>query len=217
MGHLLPKYRGAAPINWAIFNGDRQTGNSVILMTPKLDGGPIIKTVTLPIEKSDNAITIEEKLSAAGVAAVLESIDLLESWDGESPIGELQLKEEVTKAPRLRKTDGDVDWNRSAEQIFNQVRAFQPWPATYSNLIRGEQAATRLIFSEVDFLEDEIAEGKEVGTVVFVDKNRLVVQADGSQLDLLKVQPAGKKPMPIADFLRGNPVVVGDRFESEFS
>ncbi len=216
-GSLLPKYRGAAPINWAIFNGDKETGNSVILMTPRLDGGPIIKTVTLPIEKSDTAITIEEKLSLAGVEAVSESIAMLESWDGEAEIGKKQLKEEVTKAPRLKKTDGDVDWNRTAEQIFNQVRAFQPWPATYSNLIRGEQAATRLIFSEVDFIKADIDSTESNGSVVFVDKTRLIVQAAGSQLDLLKVQPAGKKSMPIADFLRGNAVKKGDRFESEFN
>lgn len=216
-GSLLPKYRGAAPINWAIFNGDPTTGNTVILMTPKLDGGPILAKTELQVLPEDTAVTVEEKLSAMGPAAVLECIERLESWDGHEEIGELQDKTLATKAPRLSKQDGQVDWSRSAREIFNQVRAFQPWPGSFSNLVRqasddaSSKNEVRLIFTLVE--QVDVDDSSPAGTLIQVDSKRMVVQTGQGGLEILQVQPAGKKPMPVADFMRGNPVSVGDRFE----
>ena len=214
-GSLLPRYRGAAPINWAIYHGDKVTGNSVILMTPRLDGGPVLETTELAIEASDTAITIEEKLSQLGPASVLSCIARLENWDGTSDIGVPQDKSLVSKAPRLKKSDGQVDWNRTAEQIFNQVRAFQPWPGTYSTLTRSsapaKSAETRAILVSVEPVDtDETASSP--GKVSFVSDEKLMVQTGKGQLNIIELQPSGKKPMRIADFLRGNAVSEGDLF-----
>lgn len=215
-GSLLPRYRGAAPINWALFNGDSVTGNTVILMTPRLDGGPILDTAELPIEPQDTAVSIEEKLSKLGPESVLRCIQQLESWDGESSIGTAQDPEQVTKAPRLQKSDGAVDWSRAAVDLFNQVRAFQPWPGSYSNLIRsggsGKQEPVRVIFTEVEPLSSEDS-ASSPGTIAFVSAEKLIVQTGVGQLEIKSLQPAGKKNMPVGDFLRGNRLVEGDRFE----
>lgn len=211
-GSLLPRYRGAAPINWALYNGDSVTGNTVILMTPKLDGGPILGTVQLEILASDTAVSIEEKLSQAGPDLVLRCIEQLAEWDGESSIGTRQDPDQVTKAPRLKKSDGEVNWQKSARQIFNQVRAFQPWPGSYSQLLRTGQPPLRVILNQVDYREGSPDEGAVPGTVVAVDKSGLQIQTGDSLIDVLQVQPSGKKNMPVADFLRGNSVQVGDRF-----
>lgn len=214
-GSLLPKYRGAAPINWALYHGDSCTGNTVIHMTPKLDGGPILETTELKIGPEDNAITVEEKLSQLGPAAVLRCIELLENWDGESKIGETQDQSQATKAPRLCKTDGQVDWTRAAVELVNQVRAFQPWPGTFSNLLRqsaGTPASTRLILTRVQCADENHSE-RNCGEVVFVDPQKMVIQTGDGQLQIDALQPSGKKSMPCADYLRGNPVEVGDRFE----
>ncbi|MDG2470916.1 MAG: methionyl-tRNA formyltransferase [Pirellulaceae bacterium] len=219
-GSLLPRYRGAAPINWAIYNGDLETGNTVILMTPKLDGGPILGTVTMPLEADDTAVTVEEKLSRLGVQLVLDSIQQLENWDGESALGEIQDQAKSSKAPRLSKNDGVIDWSRNAIELVHQVQAFQPWPGSYTNLLRQGQSPQRLILTKVAACSipmEEALTNDQIrpapGTIVEVDKSSIGVQTLESTLKILMLQPSGKKVMATGDFLRGNPVVVGDRFE----
>ena len=102
-GSLLPKYRGAAPINWCLYNGDPVTGITIIHMTARLDGGPCLARRELPISDQDTAESIEPKLARLGVDAVIESIDILAKWDGEAAIGEPQNQSLATKAPRLKK------------------------------------------------------------------------------------------------------------------
>ena len=215
-GSLLPKYRGAAPINWALYNGESTTGNTVIWMTPRLDGGPILDRCELPIEPQDTAITIEEKLSQLGPASVLRCIERLQDWDGQEVIGTEQDPALATKAPRLRKADGQVDWNLSAEKIALQVRAFQPWPGSFSSLQRKDAAGgetNRLILLAAAVSESVSGTGSP-GDVVFADSGKLVVQTGDGQLEITEVQPSGKKAMPVADFLRGNRVSIGDSFQS---
>ena len=148
-GSILPKYRGAAPINWAILNGDKETGITVIHMTPGLDAGPCLTKDTTTIANSDDAVTLEDRLSKMGVEAVLSAIDILSDWDGQSDVGTRQDKSQATKAPRLKKNDGEVDWTKSADQLFNQVRAYKPWPGTYSNWLKASSAPIRIILDQV--------------------------------------------------------------------
>ncbi len=212
-GSLLPRYRGAAPVNWAIYNGDPETGVTVIHMSPKLDAGPCLVKRSLAIDASEDAVQLEERLSQLGVQPVHESIEMLANWDRESPIGEAQDPTLATKAPRIKKNDGLVDWSRSAEQIRNQVRAFKPWPGTFSYWHRESGEPMRLIFDQVSVsdLNDEQA---NPGQVVQCDGKRLIVAASQSTLSIDKVQPAGKRAMAIDEFLRGHKVCSGERFGS---
>ncbi len=131
-GSLLPKYRGAAPIHWAIYHGEIETGVTVFLLTPALDGGPVLTTATLPIGPMETTGDIETKLSQLSIEPVHRAIQMLGPWDGKSPIGTPQDRRLATKAPRLSKSDGQVDWSRSADPIVNQIRAFQPWPGSWT-------------------------------------------------------------------------------------
>lgn len=217
-GSLLPKYRGAAPINWCLYNGDAVTGITIIHMTAKLDGGPCLAKRELPIASEDTAESIEPKLANLGVEAVIESIGLLESWDGEASIGEAQDQSLATKAPRLKKSDGLLDWQRPAAQLFNQIRAFQPWPGSFTNWNSAKKKQPmRLIIHRATVMElgteDLEIASVEPGQVAFCDKTKLLVQTGDGLLAIEAVQPAGKKNMPVADFLRGNPPAVGDQFQ----
>lgn len=217
-GSLLPKYRGAAPIQWCVYNGDTVTGVTVIHMTAKLDGGPCIVKSQIEIGDDETAEELEPRLSALGPAAVGEAITMLESWDGESSLGELQNREEVTKAPRLKKTDGKIDFNRSAKQISNQVRAFVPWPRSFTNWTPENKSPIRLIVGRTKVVQaaelaEESVASVEAGVVALCDSSRLWIQTGDGLISIEEIQPSGKRQMPIADFLRGQQPKVGDFFE----
>lgn len=199
-GSLLPRYRGAAPINWALLNGDKVAGITVIHMTPRLDGGPMLCQRSLDVGPNENAIELEKRLSLSGVDAVLEAIEMLTTWDGESTIGELQDKALVTKAPRLKKSDGEIDWSKSATEIQNQVRALQPWPGTFSNLLREGKPPMRVIIKQIQTDATEVGEvpGEAIGT----DAGIVVRCGEGTVL-VPAIQPAGKREMESAEFIRG--------------
>ena len=223
-GSLLPKYRGAAPINWAIYNGDLVTGITIIHMTPKLDGGPCLVKAELEIGKTETSEEIEPRLAQLGVQPVHEAIEMLEKWDGDSTIGEVQDKKLATKAPRLKKTDGLIKWSQTGLQIVNQIRAFQPWPGSYSDWESEKlNQPMRLIIHRASVFdlnstnetESNIAASIEIenfqpGQVVIANKTHLLVKAGDSLISIERIQPAGKKPMPVQDFLRGKPPSVGD-------
>jgi methionyl-tRNA formyltransferase len=244
-GSLLPKYRGAAPINWAIYNGDKVTGITIIHMTAKLDGGPCLVKAETPIGLTETTEEIEPRLAELGVEPVHQSIAMLEAWDGESPIGELQDKKLATKAPRLKKSDGQIDWTRSANQIENQIRAFQPWPGTFTNWHSQKlkqpmrlivHRATLYIGKILDESEGETIESSDgsitteykitveslegkfddlnPGQVAISNKEELVIKTGEGLLSIVEIQPAGKRAMPVADFLRGKPPELGDQFGS---
>ena len=216
-GSLLPKYRGAAPVHWAIYHGETETGVSVIHMTPRLDGGPIIARRTTPIGPDETTVDVELRLSEIGVEAVGEAVERLAASHADESIGELQDPSQATKAPRLSKEDGAVDWSRTAQQIKNQVRAFQPWPGTYSNIIRQGHEPARLIFDKVEVVQQppELPREPALGEIVLVERDRLLVAAGEGLLSLERVQPAGKRAMPIGDWLCGHAVTTDDRFESQ--
>lgn len=211
-GSLLPKYRGAAPIHWAIYKGETTTGVSVIHMTGQLDGGPVLTRAALAIAPDDTTESLEPRLALLGVAPVLEAIELLRHWDGSSPLGESQDPASATRARRLRKEDALLKWKRTAPELVNQVRAFQPWPGTYTQLPRAGGDPLRLIVLRATVVAGTTAPTAAPGEVVHVSQNSLHVATGSGLLALEQVQPAGKKPMAIDAFLRGNPIRVGDRF-----
>lgn len=203
-GSLLPKYRGAAPIHWAIYNGDTVTGVTIIHMTPKLDGGPCLVKVETDIGPEETTEQIEPRLAQAGVQAVDDAIEMLQGWDGQSEIGTKQQPSQATKAPRLSKSDGAIDWSRSAIEIKNQIRAFTPWPGSFTTWQPDNKPQQRIIIHRASAIQATDAQGA-AGDVIRSNKTELIVQTGAGQLSLDVVQPAGKKAMPIADYLRGNP------------
>jgi methionyl-tRNA formyltransferase len=206
-GSLLPKYRGAAPVQCAILHGETETGNTVIQMTPGLDAGPCLAQKRTPIDPDEDAATLEARLAALGAKLVLRVVDELGAGTAQ-PIE--QNSGEASKAPRLTKEHGAIDWGRPAIEIKNLVRAVQPWPRAYTFWHRSAGAPMRLNIDRVQLAEPgELASAS--GEVVEAT-NRLLVSTGNGLLEVLTIQPAGKRAMSAAEFLRGNHVSVGDRF-----
>jgi methionyl-tRNA formyltransferase len=207
-GSLLPRYRGAAPIQWAIFHGETETGVSVIHMTPRLDAGPVLVQERLAIEPNETAGQLEPRLAALGPGAVFEAIELLAAGKIE---GIPQNPSQSTKAPRLKKTDGLVDWRRSAEEIRNQVRAMDPWPKAYTFVPRGEGQPLRVILDAVAV--ESIDASIPAGMIIAADTatGSLVVACGREALAITRLQPEGRRSMSSAEFLRGYPIHAGER------
>jgi len=221
-GSLLPKYRGAAPVNWAIYHGETATGVTVFHVTPRLDAGPILSQRRTAIGPEETAIELEQRLSQLGASAVHEAITLLEQWDGQSPIGTKQDASQATRAPRLKKSDGEVDWSRSAQQIYNQHRALKPWPGTYTTWQRQEGRALRLLLVRVSVVTDDDSSHRETasrsadpGTIVAADSTkdaaRFWVVTGQGVLSLDAVQPEGKRVLSAGEFLNGYSIRAGER------
>jgi len=203
-GSLLPKYRGAAPVQWAVMNGDAETGNTVIQMTPGLDAGPCLGIQRIAVDPDETAGGLEARMAEQGAELVLTVVSQLEAGTTK-PI--TQDKSQATKAPRLAKEDGVIDWSRPAIQIKNQVRALQPWPRAYTHWQRSEGEPLRLIVHRATLGEGASA---EPGTVVSTTDQFAVATGDGV-LRLEQIQPAGKRALAAGEFLRGYPLQPGDR------
>ncbi len=214
-GSILPKYRGAAPVNWAILSGDAETGITVIHMTPRLDGGPCLKVVRTPIGPTETTVELEPRLADLGVSAVIESIEMLRKHGPEGTPGEVQDQSLATKAPRLAKSDADINWDDTAQLIYNKFRAFQPWPGCFTHLQQHEKPPLRIILKEIRLIHDPAPEGIAPGSVCSVGEEHLHFAAKGGQIAVDTLQPAGKKPMRVADFVHGHHPQLGDRLLSE--
>ena len=207
---LLPKYRGAAPINWAIYHGETKTGVTVIHMTPKVDAGPCIAQAETDIDPDETAVELEQRLAKLGAWLVLRTIDALKSGNLEALAQNPAL---ASKAPRLKKSDGLLNWTRPAVAIKNQIRALEPWPKTYSYLHGQKAPPMRVIFGPVA-VEDHPAAGAP-GTVLEAGGERLLIATGSGALAPKSIQPVGKRLMSVAEFLRGHSVRPGDWFGAE--
>ncbi len=203
-GSLLPKYRGAAPVQWAVLNGDAEAGNTVIQMTPGLDAGPCLAQQRIVIGPMETAGELESRLAERGAEAVLQVVGELDT-DSMAPFP--QDKSLASRAPRLSKEDGQIDWNQSAQAIHNRVRALQPWPRTFTFLALPGREPLRITIDKTRPTEvnEPLA---EPGTLALVDKRLLAATCDG-WLELLALQPAGKRQLAPAEFLNGYPQAVG--------
>ncbi|MBX6316091.1 MAG: methionyl-tRNA formyltransferase [Isosphaeraceae bacterium] len=205
-GSVLPAYRGAAPVARAIQNGETETGVTVIRMTPQIDAGGMIAVARTPIDPDETAGELEARLAELGAPLVIEAIEKVLS--GTAQIIP-QDKSQVTRAPKLRKEDGQIDWTKPAVAIHNLVRAMQPWPVAYTTWHPAEvgKGPVRLLIHRTR----PVAGQGSPGQVIEAAKDRFVVAAGEGAVQLLVVQVAGKKPMPAAEFLRGHRVFPGDR------
>ncbi len=217
-GSLLPRHRGAAPVQWAILAGDAVTGVSVIQMTPALDAGRVIVARETPIGADETAAELEHRLAEIGAAAVPEAIDLLAAAGPGAAVGTLQDAARATKAPRLSKADGIVDWSLPAAQIERMRRALDPWPRLTSFLREGDgRPAVRLVLEDVAVggaaaATPDTAPGAP-GTILSADDAGIVVACGaGTRLVIRRLVPEGRKSMSAAEFLRGRGLFSSARF-----
>jgi methionyl-tRNA formyltransferase len=213
---LLPKYRGAAPIAWAIYHGETKSGVTIIRMTTGLDAGEMLAQEAIDILPEETAGELESRLAPLGARLALNVLDRLEA----GPVaGILQDKAQVTKAPKLKKEDGLIDWTASAEQVCRQIRAMQPWPTAYSFFHRHGKPAQRVMIIRTKPVLLTAGTGLTLsrpGEVAqFAKPSFLFVHAGIGAVEIQELQPAGKKRMPAEEFLRGRQFEPGDHFGPE--
>lgn len=204
---LLPKYRGAAPINWAIYHGETQSGVTIIRMSISLDAGDILAQEALDILSDETAGELEARLAPLGARLAIETVEKLT----QGPVqGRPQDKSLVTKAPKLTKEHGLIDWSRPAIDVCNQIRAMQPWPTAYTYLHRQGFEPLRLILHRANFgIAHWPASGfhGKFGAAFRLSGEQLfVVTGDATIVFVEELQPAGKRRMSAEDFLRGNTI-----------
>lgn len=203
---LLPRYRGAAPINWAVINGDTETGVTTFFLKHEIDTGDIIAQERVDILPSDNVGDVHDRLMMLGADLTIDTIEsilngTLKTIPQEQLIGET----EPTPAPKIFKETCRIDWNRPAREIHNLVRGLSPYPAAWSVLTDdGKEVGSVKIF-ETAVIDKEI--DVKPGQIV-IDGSRLIVGCGDGQIEVLSLQTQGKRRMPTADFLRGSHLIM---------
>jgi len=202
-GSLLPRYRGAAPTNWAIINGDKTTGVTIIRMNEKMDEGDIVLRREVSVDPEDTNITINESLSGLGAKALMEAIALIESGKAQF---EKQDKTQVTLARKLRKEDGAINWAEPATVIHSRVRGLLPWPGAYTSY-----AGKTLKILSTELVAYSPSSQVTVGEVLDIVKGKGIIVNTGSGAIAIKfLQLEGGKVLDIDSFLRGHKLNIGD-------
>jgi methionyl-tRNA formyltransferase len=190
---LLPKYRGAAPIQWAIANGETVSGNTTMRIDAGLDTGDILLQEELAITDTDTALTYSPKLAASGAVLMATTVRAL----GDGTLGSRpQEHDKATHAPLLTKEDGKIDFHQTARVVYDRFRGFQPWPGAWT-IFRGKQLTITQAKSSRECVT------AHPGTVVLLPVGMFVACGEDTSLEVLEVQPEGKKKMPARDFANG--------------
>jgi len=207
---LLPKYRGAAPVAWAIYHGETETGVTIIRMSTALDAGDMLAQEAVAIGPDETAGEVEARLAPVGARLALQVIEQLRAGTSQ---GRKQDPALVTKAPKLAKELGAVDWHRHGRTVCNHVRAMQPWPTAYTFWHRLGQKPLRLILHRATWRPAGPGEDTTPGMILGEegDLSKLGVMAgEGTAVEVLELQPEGKRRMAAVDFLRGRRPQPGD-------
>ncbi len=196
---LLPAYRGAAPIHWAILNGERETGVTIMHMAKELDAGDIILQEATPIGPNETAQELYNRLSGLGASLLLKAVEQISCGVA---VRIPQNESQATLAPMLSRELSPMDWNKSAEELHNQVRGLVPWPMAVAQLDTVRCKVWRSV------VVPEITE-KMPGSIIQADKRGLKIACGrGTVLELKEIQPDGKKRMEVTAFLLGHPIQV---------
>jgi methionyl-tRNA formyltransferase len=199
---LLPRYRGAAPVNWAVINGDRLSGVTTIQMDEGMDTGPILLQDEVRIESDDTAGSLSRELSKAGAAILLRTLNMIERRE----MVPRPQSGEATYAPPLKKSDGLIVWSRPADELNNLIRGVYPWPGAFT-FSRGER---------IRILKASAVKGKgEPGVVERVSGSELLVGTGDGLLSILEIQVPGRAAMGIKAFLHGRRISRGMKFNEE--
>ena len=204
---ILPRWRGAAPVQHALLAGDAQTGVSIMLMDAGLDTGPVLSTRACDIAPNDTGGSLTGRLATLGAAALVDTLHALETGVVEA---RPQCEALATMAPKLSKAQAAIDWERPAAEIERMVRAFDPWPVAYTYLPGMDAPAFRVWRAEVAAQDS----ARAPGTVLACDKTGLVVSAARGAVRVTEVQPAGARRMSAAEFIRGRRLAPGTRLGS---
>ena len=199
---LLPKYRGAAPIAWAILKGEKVTGVTTMLLDEGMDTGDILLQTEVPIADGETCETLHDRLASLGAQLLLETLEKMKAG-GVQPVSQDHSK--TTYAPPLKKEDGHVDWKKGAVEIHRQVRAFNPWPGAFTKW--GDQLL-RICRGET---RERSPVGKP-GTVIWVGSDFIEVETGKNSYLIKEVQLEGRRRMTIREFLSGHPIPVGTVF-----
>jgi methionyl-tRNA formyltransferase len=198
---LLPKYRGAAPIQWAIANGDAETGATIMKMDVGLDTGPIVAQCRTPIQSTGDSATLHDRLARLGAELLVQTIP-------DYVAGKIQPRpqpvEGVSHAPKIKKEDGRIDWNLPAQTIVNRLRAFTPWPGVFTFLPTEPKPQLLKIWKA-----EVVEKSGPAGTIVSVDKAGIIAGCGQSALRILELQREGGKRLTAEQFLAGFPLPPG--------
>lgn len=201
---LLPQYRGAAPINWAIINGETETGVSSFFLVHEIDTGQIILQEKLPILADDNAGSLHDKLMELGGKLTTKTVDLI-LQEKVTTTAQEQLFDDENKlksAPKLFKENCEIDINKSVEEVHNFVRGLSPYPVAWTNIFIQElnkEMFVKVYESEMEFTQHN----HKAGEIIMLEKKELKIALKDGFLKLINIQTPGKKRMPIGDFLNG--------------
>jgi methionyl-tRNA formyltransferase len=198
---ILPKYRGASPIQRALLNGDQKTGISIIIMNEFLDKGDIIFSKEVKIEPDDDTIKLSAKLSRCAAELFLKAIDKIDAGNIK-PIA--QDEAGAVYAPKLVKEDGLIEWNSGAQEIINKIRACRPWPSAYTYFNK-----KLLKILDAEKVPGPLKSRRSPGEVVFSPKDELLVACGKSGIKIKRLQLEGKRPLDIDEFLRGHKIEHG--------
>jgi methionyl-tRNA formyltransferase len=203
---LLPKYRGAAPIQWAVANGETVTGVTTMFMNERLDAGDIILQSETAVGPEEDAGTLHDRLAATGAELLARTLDLVRAGH---PPRRPQREEDATPAPKLRKEDGEIDWRRDAGSLYNRIRGFHPWPGSYTGLPGPTGGVLKVLKARPE--KGRGGTRQAPGTVVeAAGEGPLVETGEGGALRLLVVQAEGGRPMAGRDYLLGHGLREGD-------
>ena len=197
---ILPKYRGAAPINWAIIEGEKISGATIMMIDEKLDRGDILLAVTTPIEEKDTAVELEEKIRKLGAEALVK---VLRSFPEYYENRAVQKEEEASYRGFLTKKMGEIDWSESAETIYNKFRGLQPWPGMFFN-----HEGKNIKVHKMNIIKD-YNECKQSGEVIDIGKDYIDIAASEGIVRIFELQFPGKKRMTVEQFLVGNTIPKG--------
>jgi methionyl-tRNA formyltransferase len=193
---LLPELRGGAPIHHAIIEGKKKTGITIMYMVKKLDAGDMLTQVEVPIEVDDHVGTMHEKLSAAGAALLMDTLPKLFEQEL-TPIKQDEAK--ATFAANITREDEQIDWNKTNEEVYNQIRGLHPWPVAYTAY---QEERLKIWWAEMD---DSVYEGTP-GEIVKINdlEEFIVICGNNKGIRVTEIQPAGKKRMSVKDYLQGS-------------
>lgn len=205
---LLPQYRGAAPINWAIINGEKETGVTTFKLIHEIDSGKIAYQSKIEIDEDDNAGVIHDKLMVLGAQLMLKTVDSIINGSLELQAQETE-DEPLKPAPKIFKETCRINWNSSMESIHNFIRGLSPYPAAHSQLKREDEPINVKVFKATPIRENH---SFAPGTIVRPDSSKLYVAGNNGFIEILELQVEGRKRMKTADFLNGFPLKKSDFF-----
>ncbi len=213
---LLPRYRGAAPINWAVMNGDSETGVTTFFLKHEIDTGDIIQQRSCPIDRHDNVEVVYDRLMMMGADMVLETVDAIIAGTVK-PIPQDQLLttgQQPTPAPKIFKDTCRIDWSRPAEEIYNHIRGLSPYPAAWTTLENEEGKEATIVKVYATGEPEPFAAGESpCPGAIKADRKRLSVACGDGWLEILSLQQSGKKRMDTDAFLRGYVITPTARFQ----